>query len=68
MLSGCFQAGAIACTNCHVAHGSRYEHSLKVNIYQGRYGDTLCTQCHQESKRRGNPSAGNATTRAPRPA
>jgi predicted CXXCH cytochrome family protein len=51
MLSGCFQAGAIVCTKCHVAHGSRYEHSLKVNIYQGRYGDTLCTQCHQESKR-----------------
>lgn len=51
MLSGCFQAGAIACTNCHVAHGSRYEHSLKVNIYEGRYGDTLCTQCHQESRR-----------------
>ena len=50
MQSGCFQAGAIACTNCHVAHGSRYEHSLKVNIYQGRYGDTLCTQCHQEQK------------------
>ena len=37
-LSGCFQAGAIACTNCHVAHGSRNEHSLKVNIYQGRNG------------------------------
>ena len=51
MLSGCFKAGAIACTNCHVAHGSRYEHSLKVNIYQGRYGDTLCTQCHQDSRR-----------------
>lgn len=50
MLSGCFQAGSIACTNCHVAHGSRYEHSLKVNVYEGRYGDTLCTQCHQEQK------------------
>jgi predicted CXXCH cytochrome family protein len=58
MLSGCFQAGAIACTNCHVAHGSRYEHSLKVNIYQGRYGDTLCTQCHQEAKR--GPGVGPA--------
>jgi len=45
-LSGCFQAGAITCTNCHVAHGSRNEHSLKVNIYQGRNGDGLCTQCH----------------------
>jgi len=51
MQSGCFMAGAITCTNCHVAHGSRYEHSLKVNIYEGRYGDTLCTQCHQEAKR-----------------
>jgi predicted CXXCH cytochrome family protein len=50
MQSGCFMAGAIACTNCHVAHGSRYEHSLKVNIYEGRYGDTLCTQCHQEQQ------------------
>jgi predicted CXXCH cytochrome family protein len=50
MQSGCFMAGAITCTNCHVAHGSRYEHSLKVNIYQGRYGDTLCTQCHQQPK------------------
>lgn len=55
MLSGCFQAGAITCTKCHVAHGSRYEHSLKVNIYQGRYSDTLCTQCHQERKSAGGP-------------
>ena len=45
-LSGCFKAGAVTCTNCHVAHGSRNEHSLKVNIYQGRNGDALCTQCH----------------------
>lgn len=45
-LSGCFQAGAIACTNCHVAHGSRNDFSLKVNINQGRTGDVLCTQCH----------------------
>jgi predicted CXXCH cytochrome family protein len=49
-LSGCFQAGAITCTNCHVAHGSRNEHSLKVNIYQGRNGDGLCTQCHTTPK------------------
>jgi predicted CXXCH cytochrome family protein len=49
--SGCFLAGAITCTNCHVAHGSPYAHSLKVNIAQGRYGDTLCTQCHEQSKR-----------------
>ena len=49
-MSGCFKAGAITCTNCHVAHGSRNEHSLKVNIYQGRNGDSLCTQCHSEPK------------------
>ena len=47
-MSGCFKAGAITCTNCHVAHGSRNEHSLKVNIYQGRNGDALCTQCHTQ--------------------
>ena len=47
-LSGCFKAGAVACTNCHVAHGSRNEFSLKVNINQGRNGDALCTQCHTQ--------------------
>lgn len=47
-LSGCFMAGAIACTNCHLAHGSKTnDFSLKVNIHDGRAGDTLCTQCHQ---------------------
>ena len=51
-LSGCFKAGAIACTNCHVAHGSRNEFSLKVNINQGRNGDALCTQCHSAPKSR----------------
>ena len=51
-LSGCFKAGAIACTNCHVAHGSRNEFSLKVNINQGRNGDALCTQCHQPERRK----------------
>jgi predicted CXXCH cytochrome family protein len=49
-LSGCFKAGAIACTNCHVAHGSRNDFSLKVNINQGRNGDALCTQCHTTPK------------------
>ena len=49
-LSGCFKAGAVTCTSCHVAHGSRNEHSLKVNIYQGRNGDALCTQCHATPK------------------
>jgi predicted CXXCH cytochrome family protein len=51
-LSGCFKAGAIACTNCHVAHGSRNDFSLKVNINEGRNGDTLCTQCHTTPKPR----------------
>ena len=47
-LSGCFKAGAIACTNCHLAHGSSYnDFSLRVNVHDGRSGDQLCTQCHQ---------------------
>jgi predicted CXXCH cytochrome family protein len=52
-LSGCFKAGAVACTSCHVAHGSRNEFSLKVNINQGRNGDSLCTQCHTTPKTSG---------------
>ena len=43
-LSGCFIKGNVTCTNCHVAHGSRNEHSLKVPIAQS---DRLCTQCHE---------------------
>jgi predicted CXXCH cytochrome family protein len=46
-LSGCFKAGAVTCTSCHVAHGSPYDFSLKVNVHDGRAGDQLCTQCHQ---------------------
>jgi predicted CXXCH cytochrome family protein len=42
-LSGCFIKGNATCTNCHVAHGSRQEHSLKVAIADS---DRLCTQCH----------------------
>jgi predicted CXXCH cytochrome family protein len=42
-LSGCFIKGNVTCTNCHVAHGSRQEHSLKVSIAES---DKLCTQCH----------------------
>ena len=49
-LSGCFKAGVITCTSCHVAHGSRNDFSLKVNIHQGRNGDALCTQCHSTPK------------------
>jgi predicted CXXCH cytochrome family protein len=55
-LSGCFKAGAVACTSCHVAHGSRNEFSLKVNINQGRNGDALCTQCHTEPKSGNRPA------------
>ena len=47
-LSGCFKAGAITCTNCHVAHAATtHEFSLKVDITTGRGGDGLCTQCHR---------------------
>jgi predicted CXXCH cytochrome family protein len=49
-LSGCFIKGNITCTNCHVAHGSRQEHSLKVAISES---DNLCTQCHETVKGRG---------------
>jgi predicted CXXCH cytochrome family protein len=42
-LSGCFMKGNATCTNCHVAHGSRWEHSLKVAIADS---NRLCTQCH----------------------
>lgn len=43
-LAGCFQAGALRCTNCHAAHGSANEHSLKVSMAES---DRLCTQCHE---------------------
>jgi predicted CXXCH cytochrome family protein len=46
MQSGCFESGQLACTSCHVAHGSPNPFSLKVNITEGRNGDVLCTQCH----------------------
>ena len=36
-LSGCFKAGAVTCTNCHLAHGStNHEFSLKVDVRNGR--------------------------------
>lgn len=50
-MSGCFQANAVTCTSCHVAHGSPNDASLKVNIHNARDGDTLCTQCHTTPKR-----------------
>jgi predicted CXXCH cytochrome family protein len=61
-LSGCFKAGAATCTSCHVAHGSRNEFSLKVNINQGRNGDSLCTQCHSEPKSRPTGQQANRLT------
>lgn len=50
-LSGCFKAGAIRCTSCHLAHGpTPNAFSLKVDIYDGTRGDELCTQCHRTPK------------------
>jgi predicted CXXCH cytochrome family protein len=49
-LSGCFIKGNVTCTNCHVAHGSRQEHSLKVSIAES---DRLCTQCHESVRAQG---------------
>src|SRR5689334_6442448 len=44
-LSGCFKAGAITCTSCHLAHGSPNDFSLKEDVHTSK-GDALCTQCH----------------------
>lgn len=55
MLSGCFKAGAVTCTNCHAAHGSDNPFSLKVNVEDGRSGDRLCTQCHTPPAPRAAP-------------
>lgn len=46
-MTGCFKAGAVTCTSCHLAHGpASNPYSLKVDITRGRDGDTLCAQCH----------------------
>jgi predicted CXXCH cytochrome family protein len=50
-LSGCFIKGNVTCTNCHVAHGSRQEHSLKVSIEES---NGLCTQCHDTVRAQGS--------------
>jgi predicted CXXCH cytochrome family protein len=50
-MSGCFKAGEIACTTCHVAHGSPNPFSLRVDITKGDEGDKLCTQCHTRYQR-----------------
>ncbi|MBZ5557130.1 MAG: HEAT repeat domain-containing protein [Acidobacteriia bacterium] len=45
-LSGCFRKGNVTCTDCHVAHGSVNEHSLKVPMEES---DRLCVQCHAKA-------------------
>ncbi|HEX6163579.1 MAG TPA: multiheme c-type cytochrome, partial [Vicinamibacterales bacterium] len=57
-MSGCFNAGVITCTTCHVAHGSPNEFSLKVNVHDSREGDALCTQCHSIPRAPWIPEAG----------
>lgn len=44
MQSRCFVAGGATCTNCHSAHGSANDHSLKVPLADS---NRLCTQCHR---------------------
>jgi len=68
-LTGCFQRGQIACTNCHRMHGSNNDHALKIAVEapdggHTRQSDQLCTQCHSvgagEAGRAGE--AGGSTT------
>jgi hypothetical protein len=58
MDSQCFLKGGATCINCHVAHGSPYDHSLKLDIdvpghpgEHSRQSDTLGTQCHKTISR-----------------
>ncbi|MBI2835211.1 MAG: hypothetical protein HYX76_12375, partial [Acidobacteria bacterium] len=44
-LSGCFAKSDITCTSCHVGHGSKNDHALKVPMARS---DLLCTQCHTQ--------------------
>ncbi|MBI3261758.1 MAG: HEAT repeat domain-containing protein [Acidobacteria bacterium] len=66
----------VTCTNCHVAHGSKNEHSLKVAIREiqngresfTRQSDLLCVQCHKNVGIRGQGSGtGKTETGAPDP-
>ena len=41
--SGCFMKGQAVCTNCHLAHGARNDHALKLPFERS---NGLCTQCH----------------------
>jgi Doubled CXXCH motif (Paired_CXXCH_1)/Cytochrome c554 and c-prime len=65
MDSQCFLKGGASCISCHVAHGSRWNHSLKLNIdvpgrpgEHSRQSDQLCTQCHK-SFTTPNPAGGS---------
>ena len=42
--TGCFMKGQAVCTNCHVAHGARNDHALKLPFERS---NGLCTQCHE---------------------
>jgi predicted CXXCH cytochrome family protein len=41
--SGCFMKGQAVCTDCHLAHGARNDHALKLPFERS---NGLCTQCH----------------------
>lgn len=43
--SGCFQKGQLTCTDCHVVHGARFDHALKLPLERS---NGLCTPCHRE--------------------
>ena len=56
-LTGCFKAGAITCTNCHVAHGSRTTtFSLKVDITRAATA-TCCARSAIRARRMPAPPA-----------
>lgn len=42
--TGCFMKGQAVCTDCHLAHGARNDHALKVPFERS---NGLCTQCHE---------------------
>lgn len=42
-VSGCFRKGQAVCTDCHIAHGARNDHALKLPFERS---NGLCTQCH----------------------
>ncbi|HSL24090.1 MAG TPA: multiheme c-type cytochrome [Vicinamibacterales bacterium] len=54
MTNGCFMKGQAVCTDCHLAHGARNDHALKLPFERS---NGLCTQCHA-------PLAGNAALTA----